>query len=254
MLQVISALEGFAIEASDGRLGTVVDFLFDDSLWRVRWLVVECGSWLKKRKVLIHPSALLSTKFEDQQLVVKLTMAEVDGSPDWSEDRPVSQQMETRIFDHYGWDPLWGAPNFEGIPGAMASPLMAPAYFGLRESDRIDPNVELGDSHLRSFAEIVGYRLHTADGDIGHVENLMIEDSDWSLRYFIVDTSNWWFGARVLISPAAVSAIEWSVRHIQLNVTREQVKSSPPWDPMVAFNKNYAKRLHHHYGWPGSES
>ena len=55
MLQVISPLKGFAIEATDGRLGTVVDFLFDDASWKLRWLVVDCGTWLEGRKVLIHP-------------------------------------------------------------------------------------------------------------------------------------------------------------------------------------------------------
>ena len=58
MLQVISPLKGFAIEASDGRIGTVVDYLFDDASWKVRWLVIDCGTWLTGRKVLIHPSAI----------------------------------------------------------------------------------------------------------------------------------------------------------------------------------------------------
>jgi PRC-barrel domain protein len=58
MLQVISPLKGFAIEASDGRIGTVVDCLFDDASWKVRWLVIDCGTWLTARKVLIHPSAI----------------------------------------------------------------------------------------------------------------------------------------------------------------------------------------------------
>ena len=55
MLQVISPLKGFSIEASDGRIGAVVDFLFDDASWRVRWLVIDCGTWLRGRKMLIHP-------------------------------------------------------------------------------------------------------------------------------------------------------------------------------------------------------
>ena len=253
MLQVISGLKGFAIEARDGVLGTIVDFLFDDSRWRVRWLVVDCGSWLRQRKVLIHPSAISLTSFQDQRFIVNLTKAEVEGSPDWSEDQPVSKQMETRIFDHmagtrFGARPI--SPAFRGYRLPTASALVS----GLWRNEPAAHDIEPGDPHLRSSSEIVGYRLHTADGDIGHVENLMIDDSDWSLRYFIADVSNWWFGARVLISPAAVETIEWSDRHIRLNVTREQVKSSPPWDPMVAFDEIYAKQLHQHYGWPGSRA
>ncbi len=51
MLQVISPLKGFTIEASDGTIGTVCDFLFDDASWKVRWLVIDCGTWLRGRKV-----------------------------------------------------------------------------------------------------------------------------------------------------------------------------------------------------------
>ena len=81
MLQVISPLKGFAIEATDGQIGKVVDFLFDDASWKVRWFFVECGAWLKGRKVLIHPQAKSRSAFEDEQLDVKLTKVQVEGSP-----------------------------------------------------------------------------------------------------------------------------------------------------------------------------
>ena len=64
----------------------------------------------------------------------------------------------------------------------------------------------------------------------------MIDGADWSVHYFIVDTRNWWFGKRVLIPPLAVKTIDWFDRHVELNVSRELVKASPPWDPLVAFN------------------
>ena len=257
MKQVISALKGFAIEASDGQIGSVVDFLFDDSTWKVRWLVVDCGSWLRERKVLIHPSAISLTDLQNQRFEVPLTQSQVEGSPDWREDQPVSRQMESRIYDYYGWDPLWGAPLMGGEPGAMAAPLLSPPYFGLGGEEAAKepiPEDVAGDAHLRSFVDIVGYRIHAADDEIGHVENFLLDDADWSLAYFIVDTSNWWFGKRVLIAPVAVSSIEWSDRRVNVNVTREQVETSPTWDPLVAFEEVYAKQLHHHYGWPGSSA
>ena len=94
--------------------------------------------------------------------------------------------------------------------------------------------------------------MHAIDGEIGHIENLMLDDADWSVRYFIVDTRNWWFGQRVLISPFAVKTIDWFDRHVELNVSCELVKASPPWDPRRPSDDEYAKRLHKHYGWPGS--
>ena len=58
MLFAVSSLKGCEIAASDGRIGTVKDVLFDDQTWRVRWMVVDTGQWLPGRKVLIHPSAI----------------------------------------------------------------------------------------------------------------------------------------------------------------------------------------------------
>ncbi len=129
MLQVISPLDGFASEANDGRIGTVVDYLFDDASWKVRWLVTDCGTWLTGRKVLIHPSAISREDLEQQQFVVALTKAQVEDSPKLLKDQPVSQQMENQLYSYYGWDPLWGGVNLSAIPGAMASPLMAPLYW-----------------------------------------------------------------------------------------------------------------------------
>ncbi len=58
MLWHASAIKGYAIQASDGAIGAVSDFLFDDVSWRVRWLVVDTGHWLSGRKVLLPPSVL----------------------------------------------------------------------------------------------------------------------------------------------------------------------------------------------------
>jgi len=192
---------------------------------------------------------------EQQRLPVTLTKAQIEKSPELADDQPVSQQMENRLYTYYGWDPLWGGPYLSVTPGAIAWPYMAPPYFGLGlDTDEAHGKRVLrgSDPHVRSVNEIAGYHIHAIDGEIGHIENLMIDDADWSIHYFIVDTRNWWFGKRVLISPLAVKSIEWFDRRVKLDVSREQIKSSPPWDPLVAFTQVYAKRLHQHYGWPGS--
>lgn len=257
MMQVILPLKGFAIEAKDGKMGTISDFLFDDATWKVRWLVVDCGTWLTGRKVLIHPSAIARLDLQLQQFVVSLTKAQVEASPELAEDQPVSQQMEDRLYTYYGWDPLWSGPYLGAAPGAMAWPYMAPPYFGAGltgEARGADVGHQGADPHLRSVGEVTAYRIHAVDGEIGHIENFMIDDADWSIHYFVVDTRNWWFGERVLMSPLAVKSIDWFDRHVELGISREQVKSSPPWDPLVAFNRDYAKRLHSHYGWSGSSA
>ncbi len=134
----------------------------------------------------------------------------------------------------------------------MGSSLMAPPYFGVRS--RAEPRAEVdesqgGDPHLRSVVQVIGYNIHASDGEIGHVDDFMLDNAEWSLCYLIVDTSNWWFGRRVLIAPSAVTGIDWFARQVQLDVPREKVRASPPWDPLVAFDEVYETHLHKHYGW-----
>jgi hypothetical protein len=96
-----------------------------------------------------------------------------------------------------------------------------------------------------------GAHVHATNGDIGHVENLLADDANWDIRYLIVATRNWWFGKHVLLSPYAVVKVGWSDGEVWLNVTRDQVKSSPPWDPMKAIERIEEEQLHRHYGWRG---
>ncbi len=251
MLLVGSALNGYAIEAGDGRIGTVGDLLFDDRTWKVRWLVVDTGGWLTGRKVLFHPSAVRHVDHERQELPVSLTKAQVEASPDILTDAPVSQRMEANLYDYYGWDPLWSG-RYLGA-GAMTGVLMPPPYESetLRGAGNPRPHPDDGDMHLRSIAAVKGYHVHATDGEIGHVENFLVDDADWGIRYLIVATRNWWPGQHVLMSPHAVQDISWPEHEVRLDVSRGQVKASPAWDPLAIIDQLYEKRLHSHYSWPG---
>lgn len=233
----ISALTGYAVVGSTDTIGTVKDFLFLDDRWKVRWLVVDTGGWLSGRKVLIHPSAIAETDYDLQELRVPLTRQQVEGSPDISVDGKLSNNLEARVFAHYGWDPDWGLSPFARTSDAP------PALPGAVGKSADDP-------HLRSFEAIKGYRLRATDGEIGNVENFLVDRDGWNIRYLIVGTGTWWFGKEVLLAPYAVAAIDWLNREILLNVTGEQVKSSPPWDPLKLIDAEYGGRLHQHYGWP----
>ncbi len=255
MLVIGASLKGYAIAATDGEMGTVKTFLFDDTSWKIRWLVVETGSWLSGRQVLVHPSALGTPDHAQRRLPVRLSRAKVESSPDITQDLPVTRQMESEITDYYGWDPYWG-PNYCGV-GSFG--LGAGSTFMPRQDRPRDAAVMAakamgqtdGDPHLRDMHAVVGYHIHATDGGIGHVENFLLDDATWAISYLIVDTSNWWMGEHVLISPFAVKDIDWTDRQVHLTTTREWVQASPKWDPEAPVSSDYAKHLHAHYGWPG---
>jgi hypothetical protein len=255
MMLVGSALKGFAIEASDGKIGTVSDFLFDDKTWRIRWMVVDTGFWLTGRKTLVHPSAMGQPDYRRQEISVRLTKEQVKDSPDILSDAPVSRQMETNLCGYYGWDPLWGGGNYlGGYSSGMGGAFEPPPYrldSDLLEADRPDSSLCDGDAHLRSVTAVVGYHIQAADGPIGHVENFLVDGNTWGIRYLIIDTKNWWPGQHVLMSPYAVRGISWADRDVTLDVTRDKVKGSPAWDPAGMINRDYEERLHGYYGWRG---
>jgi hypothetical protein len=95
------------------------------------------------------------------------------------------------------------------------TPLVAPLYES--QSTPHDPGwrdvqTHEGDPHLRSMADITGCHIHASHGEIGHVEDFLVDEASWNIRYIKVDTRNWWPGERVLISPHSVREIDWSGR------------------------------------------
>src|SRR5580692_3080029 len=135
MLWHASAINGYAIAASDGQIGTVSDFLFDDASWTVRWLVVDTGNWLSGRKVLLPPSVLGHLDAKKQECSVELTMQQIKDSPETGTDRPVSRQMETSLYDYYGWSPYWGTGFNMGGFGFVPSLEATSPYLGPRRRE-----------------------------------------------------------------------------------------------------------------------
>jgi uncharacterized protein YrrD len=249
MLWNASAIKGYAVTASDGRLGAVSDFLFDDATWLVRWLVVDTGNWLSGRKVLLPPAVLGHPDRTRREFSVGLTMQQVKNSPGISTDRPVSRQMEASVYDYYGWSPYWGMGLYMGGYGYAASSMKTSTYLESRwHEKKIASRRDDDDPHLRSIEAIIGYHVHASDGEIGHVEDFLLEDSDWSIHFLIVDTKNWWLGKKVLVSPRSAQSINWGDRLVNLNVDRQRVKNSPTYDASTTIDGAYEKRFHDHYG------
>ena len=240
MLRPLQELIGFQIAATDGILGHVVGAYFDDDRWSVRYFVVHTGSWLDARDVLISPIVLSATDGKTRTFAARLTKKQVEDSPSINLDRPVSRQQESDISDHYGWPAYWSMGLWESrIPATMMG--MYPHASDSRASRKP------GDPHLRSSREVIGYHLHATDDTLGHVEDLIIDDHDWAIRYLAVATSNWWFGGHVLISPRWIRAVRWPERLVDLAVTRDLVKHSPTWTPSHPITQDYEDSLSEYY-------
>ena len=249
MLFNASTIHGYTIVASDGHLGTVSDFLFDDATWMVRWLVVDTGTWLPGRKVLLPPMALGHPNSSDREFPVRLSRQQVKGSPDIDTARPVSRQMEHHVYDHYGWSPYWDTGVYMGgfgYPDSLAPMPQIPACRRRAEAEMVAREYE-GDPHLQSIGDVTGYLIHATDGEIGHVESMLLDDTDWGIRFLVVDTTNWLSGKKVLIPPGSASDVNWSDKLVNLKVDRQHVLDSPEYDESMVIDRAYVRRFDTHY-------
>ena len=241
MLRSIKNLSGVAIRARDGEIGKVHSFFFEDDNWTIRYLVVDTGKWLPGRKVLIAPTALGRPDWQDRVFPVNLTKDQVRNSPDVDTDRPVSRQREAELRKYYDWAPYWGVGHGIGLP---------PGHYV--EADRGAVAVEnvQGDTHLRSTKEVRGYRIHATDGEIGHVEDFVVSDEEWVIRYLVVDTGKWLPGRSVLISPDWVRDIGWEEREVWVDVAKGAIEDSPSYDGADPVNREYETQMYDYYGRP----
>jgi sporulation protein YlmC with PRC-barrel domain len=251
MFRSIKDLRGFALRATDGVIGKVDDFYFDDDDWGIRYLVVETGTWLLGRKVLISPMSVGHAGWMARQLPVALTRTQVELSPDIDTRKPVSRQHEAEYSRYYGYPFYWGGAGLWGMgaypgdlttQGGIEEDLKAHGISGTPSSD---------DCHLRSSNAVIGYHIKTTDGDIGHLEDLLVDDSTWAIRYLIVNTSNWWGGKRVLVPPQWIDNISWSEEKVSVHQTRQALQDAPPHDSTAQLDRQREHGIDKPYSRPG---
>lgn len=253
MLRSVKSLEKLAIGATDGALGNIKDFYFDDEAWVVRYLVVDTSSWLGGRKVLISPYSIRRQGVDATVLPTTITKEQIRNSPSLDTDKPVSRQYEKSYLGYYGYPYYWGGASLWGssyFPGAIDGGPEAQSYDGY-QGYLNGPSDDDGDPHLRSCNAVKGYHITASDGEIGHVQGFLVDDRTWSLRYLIVNTSNWWLGHQVVISPEWISQVNWAAADVVVTLDRQAIKSAPSYTEGTSFDRDAELGIYRHYGRKG---
>ncbi len=243
MLYKAKTLKGYKLSSLDGEIGTIKEFYFDDRHWAVRYLVADTGNWLMDRQVLISPHALNTVNNGGQYISVDLTKKQIEESPSLDSHKPVSRQFEVSYYGHYGWPMYWAGSSMWG-----------PYPYIVHERDKSrkpTKDEKAWDPHLRSTHEVSDYYIQAADGEIGHVEDFVIDDETWAIRYLIIDTRNWWPGKKVLVSPQWIERVSWDESKIFVNLNREKIKLSPEYTEDSLLTRDYETGLHRHYNRQG---
>ena len=238
MLKRLRDYESWELRSSDGNdVGKIEDFLFDDETWTVRSLVVQAGSWFADHSVILSPMSIERLDRATDHIELRLTRDQITGAPGLETTQPISREWERDYARYYGFPYYWTGPSAWG-PGA--TPLEARLASAATQSA---PRASAEDRHLRSANAVGGYHIHATDGEIGHVEDFLVNDDTWTIRYLLVDTSNWIGGRTVLIAPEWAQRIDWTEQQVHVDVTREAVKASPEYDPGAEIDRQYEERL-----------
>jgi hypothetical protein len=233
MLWNLDTLRSFSVRATDGPLGGVRDVLFEDQSWQVRYLVVDTGSWLFGRSVLLVPGVAGAPDAERKELPVRLTREQVKNSPPIEQDMPLERRLEEDLHAYYGWSPYWmGA-------GALAMPPLGPEILAadVTGPDPRRPAEERGDPHLHSGRAIEGYAVAATDGEVGSVDSFLIDLAAWRVRYLVVDTGTWLPGRKVAVSLGWLTDLSWTESRVSLALPREHIRAAPEYDPAVPFDE-----------------
>jgi len=238
-LRRLRELTGYSLLAEDGMIGTLVKVYFDDQDWVVRYFVVRMGSWVFGREVLLAPATVRETVTDAHCLDVALSCRQIEGAPLADTHPPVSSHYEQQ-YERFVSPP----------PYRVATP--DSGLFQPREpaTEHLDAPVKPAHPHLRDSAELKGYHIHAQDGDIGHVEDFILEEPDWKIRFLEVATRNWLPGKHVLIAPMWILGVDWGFRQVTVDLSRESIRTAPPYDrtrtispaDQAALDTHYAKR------------
>ncbi len=242
MQPIISSMIGDAIRATDGDLGKLDDFYFDDQSWTIRYIVVDTGNWLSGRKVLIALEAFDKPDVASHTFLVNLTRAQVRNSPDIDTRRPIYRQHEVELHEHYQWP--WRG-GYGGTFGATPLPLSADE---VPAEQKDSATGHRDDPHLHSTRQVTGYHIHATDGEIGHVENFIVDDENWEIRFLVADTRNWLPGKKVILSPRWIKRVQWADSSVYFDLTRESVENSLNFDPSKPISRDYEAFLLDHFG------
>src|ERR1700733_13879447 len=227
MMRTIRQLYGKTLAASDGDVGQIKDFYFNDQQWAVRYVIVDTGSWLPGRQVLLSPHAFRSVDQKENSLQVILTRQQIENSPPIDSHKPVSRQYEEEYYRYYGWPSYWDGGGMWGLGGQPVTPWP----YLMPDQQTTTPGAPLSngtDPHLRSTQSMNGYHIQASDGSIGHLTDFVM-DENWVIRQLVIQTGHWFSSKEIVLSQQDVDQISYEQSTVVVSKTKEAISAAPEY-------------------------
>jgi hypothetical protein len=219
MLQNIQEFYGKKLAALDGDIGHVKDFYFDDAAWAIRYVVVDTGSWLTGRLVLLSPHAFERLDLHENMMQVKLLKKQIQDSPSIATHETVTRQFEEHYYRSYGWPVYWEGGQMWGISRDLRVASPQPPDIAVRRA--LEP---AADRHLQSTKTVTGYHIQATDGMIGHVSGFHVNDRSWAIHELAVETGRWFLGKQILVSPGEIERISFLEKKVFVKFTMADIE------------------------------
>ena len=226
MLLSARELTGYTVLARDGRLGTIEDFHFNSRDWVIQYVIVNSLDWPIGRWLLMPPSAVERTDLEASVLLVKVTKGDIKKSSRVDTNDPVSRQQEIgsahchKRFTY--WDRITGSEGPDSTPVGVQAGKTS-------ESDEVSS----AKPKPQSAEEILGFRILARDGEVGRLEDLIVESETWAVNYLLVTTRNSPPGGRALLAPCWITCVARDTFEIRVDLKRDTIRNSPEFSPEV---------------------
>lgn len=258
MLKNYHKIKNSSINAIDGHLGKLDDFLFDDQSWAIRYMVVQIGAFMTKEKKLLSPAALIS--LGPLGFNVNISTDQIRNSPDINTAKPISRQKEEELHSYYNWGYYWNYPMYTNVFGSPLytgfgtyphpNALHSDKEIAERQSRMHERAIESEKTHLRSANEVINYSVVARGVEIGTLNDLLLENEHWAFRYSIIDTGKFLPGRKIPLASHWAERIEWEMQSIYFDIDSTIIENGPQYDNGMLINRDFETRLYDYYRKP----
>lgn len=239
MLLRAHELEHYSLQAADGELGSVNRLYIEQATWVARYLVVGTGLMELGQEVLVSMYAVRQVDHDAKRITVSLTKEQILNAPPAVLDLPLSRTYEREYLQFYGWPAYW-----EQAGGTIGGRVDTPAEVLARVP------AEAETIQLMNSDDLAACRVQAIDGEVGDLDDILLDTDDWRVPFLEMDVGHWWAGRKVLIPTDWITGMDWNDMRIDVGLRIGQIQSAPEYRSDTPIDAAYDGQLRAHYGEP----
>ncbi|QRR00830.1 PRC-barrel domain-containing protein [Dyadobacter sandarakinus] len=215
MERSFKSLTHYGLGAIDGEIGKICDVYVDGATWHICYWIVDTGTLLDQRKVMIAAHSVLGIECRNKTFETSLSRNQIKDSPVIDTNKAESNQQEI-ISDHFR--NYWFLPIKHGV-------LLD------KEANRGISNI-----NLRSLEVLLSCKIYGTDSYLGRVIDYILDTKYWKIDYLIIEIGGLFRSQKVLIPIKLINTINWTVLVININMAKKEFGQLQCYDPQGRVN------------------